>query len=118
MMQRIREWLRGFEALRETPPTMDPESFYRALRSGESNVFWAGLEQHLMTNGSFDRRLGQIKGSDGAHGYWYILGYCKAHQDIRNFVQRQRRVDMPAATVKTEVTPRTGGVAKYVGREP
>jgi len=114
-MRKVWQWLlaviRKYRVVRVTPPAMEPEDFYRTLKSPQTDAFLVAFEQHLRTNGSMDLRLNRIKKSDGQEGYWYTLGYCKAHQDLLGFIKRARRAE--GAPEVAERAVKRGGVAQW-----
>lgn len=113
LWQRFLSRVREYQVARMTPPTMAPEQFYSAMRSHQADIMLMALEQHLRTNGSFDARTGLIQKAEGPKGYWYMLGYCRAHQDLLTFLRRARRPDHGENVVEEQTAPRTGGVAKW-----
>lgn len=111
----ILDWFRKYRVSRLAPPQLTREQFYDALRSSRTDVVLAALEQHLQTNGSIDERAAWINKAEGPKGYWYMLGYCKAHKDLSGFLKRVRRPEAHEQVVGQEQpVTRTGGRARYV----
>lgn len=112
-------WQRFFGRVKEHQAAaslgMTREQLYDALRSPHSETLLVGLEQHLRMNGSMDARVESIQKAEGPRGYWYMLGYCKAHKDLAAFLKRARRPEQVINAVEEHKAPRTGGVARYVG---
>jgi len=114
LRQAVFEFWRKWAAYRQTPPKMEPEAFYLALRSSQADVFWAAVEQYIETAADTERLL-KVKRELGMKGYNYLVGYIKGQRDIAKFVKRVREARIEQGVVPARPAPtRPGGIAKRV----
>lgn len=114
LWQQLMHWVRKQRTMQQAPPELAPEQFYSLLRSSRAEDVIFALEQHLRTNGSLDKRVNGIKKGEGPGGYWHVIGFCKAHQDMLTFLKRVRRPENTSEEVVMEQpAPTTGGRARW-----